>query len=135
MTDDFNINQDDYSFLLENIDNEIEIVVEDFIQLDLKELSDLLSEDFELELIPSAIPTEKSTAEEETKKLKKTEERLITKFTCPKCHNKYLRESNFKKHEKKCYIGTKGVFILTCCGTECLNWCYKYKILVITPRL
>ena len=101
MTDDFSINQEDYSFLLENIDNEIEVVVEDF----------------ELEHIPSAIPTKKSTAEEETKKLKKTEERLITKFTCPKCHNKYLRESNFKKHEKKCYIGTKGVFILTCCGT------------------
>ena len=37
MTDDFNINQEDYSFLLENIDNEIEIVMEDFIQLDLKE--------------------------------------------------------------------------------------------------
>ena len=42
------------TFLLENIDNEVEIVVEDFIQLDLKELADLLSEDFELELIPSA---------------------------------------------------------------------------------
>ena len=68
MTDDFNINQEDYSLLLENIDNEIEIVVEDFIRLDLKELADLLSEDFELELIPSAIPTEKSTAEEEIKK-------------------------------------------------------------------
>ena len=75
MTDDFNINQEDYSFLLEIIDNEIEIVVEDFIQLDFKELADLLSEDFELEVIPSAILTEKSTAEEETKKLKKTEER------------------------------------------------------------
>ena len=47
----------------------------------------MLSEDFELELIPSAIPTEKSIAEEETKKLKKTEERLKTKFTCPNCHN------------------------------------------------
>ena len=62
MTDDFNNNQEDYSLLLENIDNEIKIVVQDFIELDLKELADLLSEDFELELIPSAIPSEKSTA-------------------------------------------------------------------------
>ena len=96
-------------FCLKILINEIEIVVEDFIQLDLKELADLLSEDFELEFIPSAIPAEKSIAEEEIKKLKKTEERLITKFTCPKFHNKYLRESNIKKHEKKCYIGTSGV--------------------------
>ena len=76
MTDDFNINQEDYSLLLENIDNEIEIVVEDFIRLDLKELADLLSEDFELELIPSAIPTEKSTAEEEIKKLGKNRRKV-----------------------------------------------------------
>ena len=62
MTDDFNNNQEDYSLLLENIDNEIKIVVQDFIELDLKELADLLSEDFELELIPSAIPSEKSIA-------------------------------------------------------------------------
>ena len=47
MTDDFNINREDFSFLLENIKNKIETVVEDFIELDLKELAKLLSEDFE----------------------------------------------------------------------------------------
>ncbi|XP_065670896.1 uncharacterized protein LOC136089094 [Hydra vulgaris] len=107
MSDEFNINQEDYSFLLENVDSEIEIVVEDFIELDLDELADFFSDDLELELIPSAIPTEKSISEEEPNKLKKIEERIITKYTCPKCHNKYIRESNFKMHEKKCYIGTK----------------------------
>ena len=35
-----------YSFLLENMDNEIEIVVEDFIELDLKELADLFIRGF-----------------------------------------------------------------------------------------
>ncbi|XP_065683665.1 uncharacterized protein LOC124809816 [Hydra vulgaris] len=107
ITDDFNINQEDYSYLLENIDSEIEIVVDDFMEVDLNELVDFFSEDLELELIPSAIPTEKSISEEELNKLKKKDERLTTKFTCPKCQNKYIRQSNFKKHEMKCYIGTK----------------------------
>ena len=48
MTDDFNTNQEDYSFLLENMDNEIEIVVEDFIELDLKELADLFIRGFRI---------------------------------------------------------------------------------------
>nr|XP_047141466.1 uncharacterized protein LOC124816352 [Hydra vulgaris] len=104
--EELEINQDDYSALLYSIDSEHEVVVEEAIELNLEQLEELLSENFELECLPSAIPT--LIAENKFSKNKETVEPAVFQFICPKCQNKYLRQSNFKKHEQKCHVGNEG---------------------------
>ncbi|XP_065651316.1 uncharacterized protein LOC136079508 [Hydra vulgaris] len=99
---EFETSRVDYFALLYNIDSELEVVVKEAIELNLEQLEELFSEKFELECLPSAIPT--LIAEDKFSTNQKTVEPTVYQFICPKCQNKYLRQSNFKKHEQKCHI-------------------------------